>query len=141
MPLPENNNGKHVQVEVASLGDAEEDNATVEAKILQLRKNKGTMKLVVGRPLQTGDVAIVDFNTVRTDTGEAIQGSERKGMQLDTGLGDRAIGLVGVCMSIIESVTSEMLQSATEPQDRRACQEACTSHFAYYSCTGTIMVR
>lgn len=88
--------GKNAQVEVASLGDAEEDNATVEAKILQLRKNKGTMRLVAGRPLQSGDVAIVDFNTVRTDTGEAIQGSQRKGMQLDTGLGDRAIGLVGV---------------------------------------------
>ena len=83
------------QVEVASLGGAEEDAATVDTKILQLRKNKGTMKLVAGRPLQLGDVAIVDFSTVRTDTNEEIRGSQRKGMQLDTGLGDRALGLVG----------------------------------------------
>ncbi len=82
-------------MEVGTLGGAEDDAATAEAKILQLRKNKGTMKLVAGRPLQHGDVAIVDFSTVRTDTGEAITGSQRRGMQLDTGLGDRAIGLVG----------------------------------------------
>lgn len=83
------------QVEVTSLGGPEEDTATVDAKILQLRKNRGTMKVVPGRPLQIGDVAIVDFKTVRADTGENIVGSQRKGMQLDTGLGDRAIGLTG----------------------------------------------
>ena len=50
---------------------------------------------VVLRPLQVGDVAIVDFAVTRLDTGELISGSERRGMQLDTGLGDRAIGLNG----------------------------------------------
>ncbi|CAL8467961.1 g7499 [Coccomyxa elongata] len=117
---------RDIEVEVASLGDAEEDNATVEAKILQLRKNKGTMKLVAGRPLQTGDVAIVDFNTVRTDTGEAIQGSERKGMQLDTGLGDRAIGLVGVVEGMVgmnvgeeRSITTEVGDTWWEPDALR----------------------
>jgi hypothetical protein len=53
--------------------------------------------VVPGRPLRAGDVAIVDFNVTRLDTGEAIAGSERRGMQLDTGLGDRAIGLAGAC--------------------------------------------
>lgn len=52
-------------------------------------------RVVIGRPLQLGDMAIVDFKAVRKDSGEVIMGSERKAMQLDTGLGDRAIGLSG----------------------------------------------
>jgi hypothetical protein len=84
-----------VQVEVASLGGPEEDKKEVDTQLQQLRKNKGTLRVVTGRPLRPGDMAIVDFKTVRLDTDEIILGSTRKGMQLDTGLGDRAIGLSG----------------------------------------------
>ncbi|KAK9909292.1 hypothetical protein WJX75_000086 [Coccomyxa subellipsoidea] len=108
---------KDIKVEVASLGDTEEDTATVETKILQLRKNKGTMKLVAGRPLQLGDVAIVDFGTVRTDTNEEIPGSQRKGMQLDTGLGDRAIGLVGIVEGMVGMTVGDERAITTQVGD------------------------
>ena len=117
------------QVEVASLGDTEEDTATVETKILQLRKNKGTMKLVAGRPLQLGDVAIVDFGTVRTDTNEEIPGSQRKGMQLDTGLGDRAIGLVGMIRSSLTYINQSVAHACTLLESEAFL---CTEHLDFF---------
>ncbi len=77
------------------MGGPGHDEREVEAKLLQLRKRKGTLRVVVGRPLKLGDMAIIDFAATRADSGEAIEGSLRRGMQLDTALGDSAIGLSG----------------------------------------------
>lgn len=51
--------------------------------------------MATGRPLQMGDIAIIDFKAMRADTNELITGSQQRGMRLDTELGDRALGLAG----------------------------------------------
>ena len=55
------------------------------------------LQVVTGRPLQMGDIAIIDFKAMRADTNELITGSQQRGMRLDTELGDRALGLAGEC--------------------------------------------
>ena len=54
------------------------------------------VQVATGRPLQMGDIAIVNFQATRADTEELITGSQQRGMRLDTELGDRALGIVGM---------------------------------------------
>ncbi|CAK0765119.1 hypothetical protein CVIRNUC_003226 [Coccomyxa viridis] len=92
---------KDIKVKVPLVGSPEEDARTVELKLRQVQKNKGNMKVVTGRPLQMGDIAIIDFKAMRADTNELITGSQQRGMRLDTELGDRALGLAGVVDGIM----------------------------------------
>ena len=60
-----------------------------------------SLQVVTGRPLQMGDIAIIDFKAMRADTNELITGSQQRGMRLDTELGDRALGLAGGCCAAL----------------------------------------
>ncbi|CAL5219954.1 g1886 [Coccomyxa viridis] len=92
---------KDIKVEVPSIGTPEEDPKTVDLKLRQVQKEKGTMKVATGRPLKMGDIAIVNFQATRTDNNELITGSQQRGMRLDTDLGDRALGIAGVVEGIM----------------------------------------
>ena len=54
------------------------------------------VQVATGRPVQMGDIAIVNFKATRTDNDELITGSQQRGMRLDTELGDRALGIAGM---------------------------------------------
>lgn len=64
-----------------------------------------SLQVVTGRPLQMGDIAIIDFKAMRADTNELITGSQQRGMRLDTELGDRALGLAGECCAALSSAS------------------------------------
>jgi len=53
------------------------------------------VQVVTGRPLKMGDIAIIDFKVTRVDTDELITGSQKRGMRLDTEMGDRSLGIGG----------------------------------------------
>ena len=50
------------QVEVPSVGDESTDEVEIDAKLLSMRKETGTMRVVTGRGLKRGDTVICDFN-------------------------------------------------------------------------------
>lgn len=78
------------QVDVPEVGNEETDQEAAKERIWQALKQKGSLRVVEGRGLEKGDLAIIDFEARRADTGEAIAGSEKKGMQVDT-MDDNAI--------------------------------------------------
>ncbi len=49
---------------------------------------QGTLRVAVGRPLQMGDIVILDFDATRADEGEPILGAKRAGLRLDTETAD-----------------------------------------------------
>lgn len=93
---------KGLTLEVAAAGDAEaglEERAA--AQVLAARKEKGALRVAAAvRPaapaLAQGDAAVIDFQLVLADTGEAIPGAARAGMQVDTDLLGAALGLPGL---------------------------------------------
>ena len=87
-----------LQVEVAAAGDAEMAAKAVERRLHSALREKGKLRIVVGRQLRRGDVAIIDFAIARTDRspdGEPVLGSEKRGMQLDTMLAEDTINIPG----------------------------------------------
>ena len=68
-----------------------------------VERDIASLQVVTGRPLQMGDIAIIDFKAMRADTDELITGSQQRGMRLDTELGDRALGLAGGCCAALNS--------------------------------------
>lgn len=90
---------KDLAVTVEAASDAEKDAATVEGKMRAVRKEGGQLRVVVDRGLQLGDVAIIDFAAAVAETGEAIPGAGREGMQLDTETADTAF-LPGVAAAM-----------------------------------------
>ena len=72
---------------------------------LLVERNVTALQVVTGRPLQMGDIAIIDFKAMRADTDELITGSQQRGMRLDTELGDRALGLAGGCCTALYSAS------------------------------------
>lgn len=81
------------QVEVEVPGP-EEVEREVERVMLTGRKQGGTLT-VADRPLQAGDVGIVDFAIRRPGNGEVVAGSERSRMRLDTDSDDAGLQLPG----------------------------------------------
>ena len=69
---------------------------------LLVARDAAPLQVVTGRPLQMGDIAIIDFKAMRADTNELITGSQQRGMRLDTELGDRALGLAGGCSRTLD---------------------------------------
>lgn len=65
------------------MGNEETDQEATKERIWAALKQKGSLRVVADRGLEKGDVAIVDFEA-RRENGEAIAGSEKKGMQVDT---------------------------------------------------------
>ena len=88
------------QVEVPVAGDEESDAASVEEQLQALRKEKGTLRVVTGRGLGRDDVAVIDFSSALAESGEAIEGSRRQGMQLDMASGEQTLGLPGAASSL-----------------------------------------
>ena len=89
-----------LEVTVVAASDAEQDAATAAAKLRAVRKEGGQLRVVADRGLQVGDVAIIDFSATVAETGEAIPGSGREGMQLDTEVADTAF-LPGVAAAMV----------------------------------------
>lgn len=91
-----------LQVEVAAAGDAEMAAKAVERRLQSALREKGKLRIVVGRELRRGDVAIIDFAIARTDRsgdGEPVLGSEKRGMQLDTTLAEDTINIPGALLT------------------------------------------
>ena len=88
-----------IQVEVRAVGDDTTDRAKVEQELLQIRKKKGGLKVVVGRGLQLGDAALVDFDAKKRDTGEVFQGAKRRKTHMDTDSADMQF-LPGQCLTV-----------------------------------------
>lgn len=44
------------------MGDESTDEVEIDAKLLSMRKETGTMRVVTGRGLKRGDTVICDFN-------------------------------------------------------------------------------
>lgn len=83
------------QVKVQRAGNDESDRVEVEKRLLAARKEKGDLRIVSGRGLQKGDVALIDFTARRTDSQEQIVGTEREGLHIDTGEPENSIGIPG----------------------------------------------
>jgi trigger factor len=75
-----------VTVEAASSDAAAA--AEAERMLAAVRKETGAMRVAVGRGLAHGDVAVIDFDAARADTGEPIPGAKRDGMKMDTEIAD-----------------------------------------------------
>lgn len=71
-------------MDVPEVGNEETDQEATKERIWVALKQKGSLRVVADRGLERGDVAIIDFEARRSDNGEVIAGSERKGMQVDT---------------------------------------------------------
>jgi len=91
-------------ITVAAVSSEDADKAKADAKLRTLQKERGgQMRVVNGRGVQRGDMAIVDFDAAVEETGEAIPGAARQGMQLDTDTADEAFlpGVVEAMMGMI----------------------------------------
>ena len=71
------------QVQVLETSNEEADQEACKERIWAALKQKGKLR-IANRGLEKGDVAIIDFSARRADNGEAIAGSEKRGMQVDT---------------------------------------------------------
>lgn len=58
-------------------------------------KDVGSLRIVQGRALEVGDVAIIDIELRRKDTNELIEGSQAKSKQIDTASAQDTIELPG----------------------------------------------
>ena len=59
------------QVEVPSEGDEAADGVAIDGKLLSLRKQSGTLRVVNGRGLRRGDTVICDFDA-RADSAALL---------------------------------------------------------------------
>ncbi len=87
-----------MQVSVPAAGDAAMAAAAVEKRLQGALRERGKLRIVAGRPLRAGDVAIIDFVAARTDrepAGEPVAGSQTRGMQLDTASAEDTINIPG----------------------------------------------
>ena len=85
-------------MEVPAAGDKATAAAAVDKRLAAALREKGKLRIVVGRPLQRGDVAILDFAAARTDRPggpEPVLGSQKRGMQLDTASAEETINIPG----------------------------------------------
>ena len=74
-----------VQVEVQAAGDESSDKAAVDQRIAaSIKDSLGTLRVVSGRGLAVGDVAMLDYEARIADNGEPIAGSKKEGLRFDT---------------------------------------------------------
>lgn len=84
---------KDVNIDVEDIGDDGTDRENVEQYIRTFLKNKGTQRIVQGRGLERGDVAILDFEFLRPDNREPLPSLKQDKFQFDTDLPD-ALGII-----------------------------------------------
>eukprot|EP00963_Diacronema_lutheri_P004790 scaffold360_cov374-Pavlova_lutheri.AAC.7 len=90
---------KGLHVEVQAAGDDARAQAEVEHMVHEKKKDLGTLRVVVDRGLERGDVAVISFDAKKIldngDDGEEIVGAKRDSINFDTGDGDSFLpGLV-----------------------------------------------
>ena len=90
---------KGLQVKVQAAGDDAVAQAEVERMVQEKKKDLGTLRVVVDRGLEKGDVAVISFDAKKiTDDGkegEDIVGAKRDSINFDTADGDNFLpGLV-----------------------------------------------
>jgi len=76
---------KTIEVSVPACSNEATRAQQVEDLILQGRKDNGSMRIVVGRGMQPGDVVVIDLNVCQPGQKEPMQGASRKGYRMDTG--------------------------------------------------------
>ena len=73
----------------------EELKKSAEEKINAGLKDVGSLRIVQGRGLKTGDVAIIDIDLRRKENGQIIEGSQQMGKQIDTATAQHTVELPG----------------------------------------------
>ena len=73
---------------MVATGDESTDQRAVQQEVRQILKKKGTLKVVQDQKFQLGDVAVVDFDARRADTGQPFPGANRVRTQLDSDSSD-----------------------------------------------------
>lgn len=58
-------------------------------------KEVGSLRIVQGRGLETGDVAVIDIELRRKDNNEVVEGSQQSGKQIDTAQAQHTVELPG----------------------------------------------
>ncbi|KAK9835180.1 hypothetical protein WJX81_004039 [Elliptochloris bilobata] len=124
-----------IKVELPSAGDKATAAAAVEKRLAIALREKGKLRIVLGRPLRRGDVAIMDFAVTRTDRpggAEPVLGSQKRGMQLDTANAEDTInipgivaGMEGMVVGDERSIDSAFPQNWHEPQSLRGVPCRC----------------
>lgn len=122
---------RELKVEVASVGDEATDAAEIEAKLLSLRKESGTLRVVTGRGVRRGDTVICDFDAERADIGEPILGARQAGMQLDTDTTDKTFlpGLADSMAGMVQGDVREItvtIPDTWETERLRGVPARCT---------------
>eukprot|EP00208_Stichococcus_sp_RCC1054_P004255 CAMPEP_0206139378 /NCGR_PEP_ID=MMETSP1473-20131121/5719_1 /ASSEMBLY_ACC=CAM_ASM_001109 /TAXON_ID=1461547 /ORGANISM="Stichococcus sp, Strain RCC1054" /LENGTH=542 /DNA_ID=CAMNT_0053533143 /DNA_START=35 /DNA_END=1663 /DNA_ORIENTATION=- len=79
---------RDIEIEVDAAGNEASDREKVETMLLQLQQDKSKLRIVQGRGLERGDIAICQFNAFRAETGEPIPGSQQANMRLNTATAD-----------------------------------------------------
>ena len=110
---------KDLAVTVEAATNDEQIAATVEAKMRALMKEGGKMRVVTGRGIQPGDVAIIDFSAALADSGEIIPGASRQGMQVDTETVDVTFmpGVAGAMLGMSAGETRETVIALPETEE------------------------
>ena len=88
-----------VQIEVEAMPEEETLRKAGEEKIKAGLKDVGSLRLVQGRGLITGDVAVIDIDLRRKESGEIIEGSQQTGKQIDTATAQHTVELPGLFRS------------------------------------------
>ena len=84
-----------VQIEVEAMPEEEALRKAGEEKVNAGLKEVGSLRLVQGRGLKTGDVAVIDIDLRRKESGQIIEGSQQMGKQIDTATAQNTVELPG----------------------------------------------
>ena len=78
------------------IASEEEISKRADMRIKDSLKETGSLKIVTGRGVRTGDVVVMDFELRRKDTDEVIEGSQQLGRQFDTASMVESVQLPGM---------------------------------------------
>lgn len=95
-----------IEVTVEAASDDLQDQKIADKRFRSLLKESATMRVVSGRGIKMGDVAIIDFDAISEETGEPIPGASRRDMKLDTEVGDEEF-IPGVVDAMLGMQTGE----------------------------------
>ena len=90
-----------LQIEVDAKPGEEAIKRSAEEKVKAGLKEVGSLRIVQGRGLQTGDVAVIDIELRRKEDNEVIEGSQQFAKQIDTAAARDTVELPGKnCLKI-----------------------------------------
>lgn len=85
-----------MQLELEPVASEDAIRERAEMRIKGSLKETGSLRIVQGRGLQTGDVAVIDFELRRKDSDEPIEGTKQVDRQFDTEASEEAVQLPGM---------------------------------------------